>query len=141
MNTSMQLARFTVAYWCVLVAALLPIVCAWIAKRGALGKPADQGGFDNSDPRGWLARQSDWRARANAAQANSFEVLPFFIGAVIIAHQLGARQTWLDLLAMLFVMLRMFYIMMYVSNVPTARSAVWAGAFMVNVAILFVGYR
>ena len=55
MNTSMQLARFTVAYWCVLVAALLPIVCAWIAKRGALGKPADQGGFDNSDPRGWLA--------------------------------------------------------------------------------------
>jgi len=25
--------------------------------------------------------------------------------------------------------------------VPTARSAVWAGAFMVNVAILFVGYR
>ena len=54
---------------------------------------------------------------------------------------LGARQTWLDLLAMLFVMLRMFYIMMYVSNMPTARSAVWAGAFMVNVAILFVGYR
>ena len=42
---------------------------------------------------------------------------------------------------MLFVMLRMFYVMVYVSNMPTARSAVWAGAFMVNVAILFVGYR
>ena len=121
MNTSLQVARFT--------------------KSGTLGKPPAQGGYDNSDPRSWLARQGDWRARANAAQANSFESLPFFIGAVIIAHQLGARQTWLDLLAMLFVMLRMFYIMMYVSNVPTARSAVWAGAFMVNVAILFVGYR
>jgi hypothetical protein len=24
---------------------------------------------------------------------------------------------------------------------PTARSAVWAGAFLVNIAILFVGYR
>lgn len=141
MNTSLQVARFTVAYWCVLVAALLPIVCAWIAKSGTLGKPPAQGGYDNSDPRSWLARQGDWRARANAAQANSFESLPFFIGAVIIAHQFGARQTWLDLLAMLFVMLRMFYIMMYVSNMPTARSAVWAGAFMVNVAILFVGYR
>ena len=34
MNTSLQVARFTVAYWCVLVAALLPIVCAWIAKSG-----------------------------------------------------------------------------------------------------------
>ena len=141
MNTSLQVARFTVAYWCVLVAALLPIVCAWIAKSGPLRKPPAQCRYDKSDPRSWLARQGDWRARANAAQANSFESLPFFIGAVIIAHQLGARQTWLDLLAMLFVMLRMFYIMMYVSNMPTARSAVWAGAFMVNVAILFVGYR
>ena len=47
----------------------------------------------------------------------------------------------LDLLAVLYVLLRLFYIMMYVSNMPTARSAVWAGAFMVNVAILFVGYR
>ncbi len=141
MNTSLQLARFTVAHWCLLVAALLPIVCAWIAKSGMLGKPPVQGGYDNSDPRAWLSRQADWRARANAAQANSFESLPFFIGAVIIAHQLGARQTWLDLLAMLFVMLRMFYIMMYVSNMPMARSAVWAAAFVVNIAILFVGYR
>ena len=141
MNTSLQVARFTVAYWCVLVAALLPIVCAWIAKSGSFGKSLKDGGYDNRDPRAWMARQADWRARANAAQANSFESLPFFIGAVIIAHQLGARQTWLDLLAMLFVMLRMFYIMMYVSNMPTARSAVWAGAFMVNVAIWFVGYR
>ena len=68
-------------------------------------------------------------------------MLPFFIGAVIIAHQLGARQTWLDLLAMLFIMLRIFYIMMYVSNMPTARSAVWGAAFFVNIAILFVGYH
>lgn len=133
--------HFTVAYWCVLVAALLPIVCAGLAKWGMFRVARREGGYDNHDPRAWMARQSGWRARANAAQANSFESLPFFIGAVIIAHQLGARQTWLDLLAMLFVMLRMFYIMMYVSNMPTARSAVWAGAFMVNVAILFVGYR
>ena len=78
----MQLARFTVAYWCVLIAALLPLACAWLAKSGGLGKPRKQGGFDNRDPRGWLARQTDWQARANAAQANSFEALPFFIGAV-----------------------------------------------------------
>ena len=136
-----MLPHFTVAYWCVFVAAMLPLLCSVLAKRGSFGKKRSQGGYDNHDPRTWLAQQSGASARANAAQANSFESLPFFIGAVIIAHQLGARQTWLDLLAMLFVMLRMFYIMMYVSNMPTARSAVWAGAFMVNVAILFVGYR
>jgi uncharacterized MAPEG superfamily protein len=88
-----------------------------------------------------MARQSDWHARANAAQANSFEALPFFMGAVIIAHQMGAGQTLLDILAFLFVMLRIFYIMMYVSDMPRARSAVWGAAFLVNVAIFFIGYR
>jgi uncharacterized MAPEG superfamily protein len=141
MNTTLHVARFTVAYWCVLIAALLPIACAWLAKSGSFGKPRREGGYDNHDPRAWMARQTDWRARANAAQANSFEALPFFIGAVIIAHLLGAGQTVLDMLALLYVMLRIFYIMMYVSDMPTVRSAVWAGAFFVNIAILFVGYR
>ena len=141
MNTTMHVARFTVAYWCVLIAALLPMGCAWLAKRGSFGKSRKDGGFDNRDPRAWMARQTDWRARANAAQANSFEGLPFFIGAVIIAHLLGAGQTLLDMLALLYVMLRIFYIMMYVSDMPTVRSVVWAAAFLVNIGILFVGYR
>ncbi|MDP3227314.1 MAG: MAPEG family protein [Acidovorax sp.] len=141
MNTTMHVARFTVAYWCVLVAALLPICCAWLAKSGSFGKSRKDGGFDNRNPRAWMAQQTDWQARANAAQANSFEALPFFIGAVIIAHLLGAGQTLLDMLAFLYVMLRIFYILMYVSDMPTARSALWAGAFLVNIAILFLGYR
>ncbi|RYF52589.1 MAG: hypothetical protein EOO29_57805 [Comamonadaceae bacterium] len=87
MNTTMHVARFTAAYWCVLIAALLPVVCAVLAKRGSFRLS------DNGDPRSWLARQTGWRGRANAAQANSFEALPFFIGAVVIAHQLGAPQT------------------------------------------------
>jgi uncharacterized MAPEG superfamily protein len=134
-------AHFTVAYWCVLVVALLPIVCAGIAKAGMFGKPRVQGGYDNADPRAWLARQTDWRARANAAQANSFEALPFFIGAVIIAHQLGAHQARLDILAFMFVVLRLLYIMMYVSGMANLRSAVWTLALVVNIGILFAGYR
>jgi uncharacterized MAPEG superfamily protein len=138
---TMQLARFTVAYWCVLLAALLPYVCATLAKSGGFGKPRSQGGYDNHDPRGWLARQTDWRARANAAQANSFEALPLFIGAVIIAHQLGAGQTALDILAVLFVTLRIIYIAMYVAGLAAVRSAVWTAALVVNIVILFLGYR
>lgn len=137
----MTYAKFTIAYWCVLFAALLPFVCAWIAKSGKLGKSRKQGGFDNHDPRAWLARQTDWRARANAAQANSFEALPFFIGAVIIAHQLGAAQARLDILAFIYIVLRLIYIVMYVAGLPTVRSAVWTLALLVNVGILFVGYR
>jgi uncharacterized MAPEG superfamily protein len=137
----MTFFRFTLAYWCVLVAALLPMVCSVIAKSGTYGKSRSQGGFDNDNPRAWLARQTDWRARANAAQANSFEALPFFIGAVIIAHQLGAYQARLDVLAFLFVFLRVLYIMMYVAGLSTVRSIVWTMAFAVNVGILFIGYR
>lgn len=137
----MQFAHFTLAYWCVLVASLLPIACAGIAKAGMFGKSRRLGGYDNENPRAWLARQTDWRARANAAQANSFEALPFFIGAVIIAHQLGAHQARLDILAFLFVVLRILYIMMYVSGMAKVRSMVWSLAFALNIAILFVGYR
>ena len=138
---SLHVARFTVAYWCVFVAVLLPLVCAWLAKSGGFGKPRREGGYDNHDPRAWMARQTDWHARANAAQANSFEALPFFMGAVIIAHQLRAGQTLLDILAFWFVTLRIFYIMMYVSDMPKARSMVWGAGFMVNIAIFFIGYR
>jgi uncharacterized MAPEG superfamily protein len=133
--------HFTVAYWCVLVAVFLPIVCAGIAKWGSFGKPRSQGGFDNVDPRAWLAKQTDWRARANAAQANSFEALPFFMGAVIIAHQMGAYQFRLDLLAFVYVVLRMVYIMLYVAGMANVRSLVWALALGVNIAIFFAGYH
>jgi uncharacterized MAPEG superfamily protein len=137
----MPYAHFSLAYWCVFVAALLPIVCAGIAKWGMFTRPPQQGGYDNANPRAWLAAQSEWRARANAAQANSFEALPFFMGAVIVAHQLGAHQGRLDILAFLFVVLRMVYVMLYVANMPSMRTAVWVAAFAANVAIFFVGYR
>ncbi len=137
----MLTASFTLAYWCVLIAALLPIVCTGIAKWGTFTTSPTQGGFDNNNPRAWLARQTDWRARANAAQANSFEALPFFIGAVVIAHQLGAQQGRVDVLAALFVLLRLVYIGLYVGNQAGLRSVVWMLALGANIAILFAGYR
>ena len=50
-----MLPHFTVAYWCVFVAALLPLLCSVLAKRGSFGKKRSQGGYDNHDPRAWLA--------------------------------------------------------------------------------------
>ncbi|UJW82433.1 MAPEG family protein [Hydrogenophaga sp. SL48] len=134
----MTFAGLTLAYWTVLVAALLPIACAGLAKWGMFSKPRREGGYDNHNPRAWLAQQGDWRARANAAQANSFESLPFYIGAVIIAHQLGAFQTRLDLMAFLYVVLRLMYILFYLADMATLRSLVWTVALAVNIAILFI---
>ena len=126
--------HFSLAYWCVFAAAVLPIFCAGIAKSGRF-VPLSEGGYDNRNPRDWLARQSAWRARANAAQANSFEALPFFIGAVLIAHQIGAEQGRLDTLACTYIGLRLAYIGCYLAGWSSARSVVWVSALAVNIAI------
>ena len=136
-----MLPSFTVAYWCVLVMALMPVVCAGMAKSGKMGTPRREGGYDNDNPRNWLSLQTDWRARANNAQANTFEALPFFFAAVIIAHQLQAPQWRIDLLALAFVALRVAYVAAYVRNMASLRSAVWVIALLVNVGLLFAGFR
>ena len=125
--------HFTLAYWCVLIAVLMPIGCAYIAKFKA------DGDFDNHHPRNWLGKQTGVSARANAAQANCFENLPFFIGAVVIAHQLGARQAVVDALAIAFIAARLGYIAAYLADRAKLRSAVYSLAFLLNIGLLFCG--
>lgn len=137
----MTVTHFTLAYWCVLIAALLPLLCSMVAKRPGPSATDKKDKFDNNNPRAWLARQTDWRARANAAQANSFEALPFFIGAVIIAHQLGTPQARVDVMAFLYIVLRLMYITFYVGGLASLRSLSWGLALAVNIAILLSGYR
>ena len=128
----------SLAEWCVLIVALMPIVCAGIAKSGMFNKSPQEGGYDNALPREWLARQTDWRARANAAQANCFEAMPFFIGAVIIAHLHGAQANAIDALSVLFVLFRVAYVYCYLSNRANLRSLCWIAALAVNIALLFL---
>ena len=120
----------TIAYYCVLFMGLLPIVAAGIAKKGF-------DGYDNSAPRQWLAKQTGFRARANAAQANLFESLPFFFAAVIIASITNAPQSRIDLLAMGFVLCRIAYLICYIANWPTTRSIVWLFGIICVVAMFF----
>jgi uncharacterized MAPEG superfamily protein len=120
----------TIAYYCVLVMGLLPIVAAGIAKKGF-------DNYDNAQPREWLAKQTGFRARANAAQANLFESLPFFFAAVIIASISNAPQHRIDLLAVGFVLARIAYLICYVANWPTTRSIVWAIGLACVIALFF----
>jgi uncharacterized MAPEG superfamily protein len=108
----------TIALWCLLVVSLLPIACAGIAKWGFRG-------FDNNRPREWLAAQQGWRARANAAQQNSWEALAMFAAAVLAAHVADAPQGRVDGLALAFVGARVAYIAAYVGDRAPVRSLVW----------------
>jgi uncharacterized MAPEG superfamily protein len=120
----------TIAFWCVLFMGLFPYVAAGIAKKGFEG-------YDNGMPRQWLAKQTGFRARANAAQANLFESLPFFFAAVIIASIANAPQGRVDLLAIGFVAARIAYLVSYVANWPTTRSIVWLAGLACVVSIFF----
>jgi uncharacterized MAPEG superfamily protein len=102
----------------VMVAGLLPIVCAGISKWGARD-------YDNHDPRAWLARQDSWRARANAAQNNSLEAFPFFAAAVLLALHGGADAAVVAQWGWAFVALRLVYIYCYVADRASLRSIVW----------------
>lgn len=129
----------TLADTCILIACLLPIACAGIAKSKGFGKPRHEGGFDNHNPRAWLAQLQGWQARAQAAQMNSFEALPVFIAGVLVAERQGATQTTVNALAVAFVLLRMGFIAAYLADRPTSRSVVWLLALLCSVALFFVG--
>ncbi|MFZ4379651.1 MAG: MAPEG family protein [Polynucleobacter sp.] len=120
----------TIAYFCILIMGLLPYVAAGIAKKGF-------DDYDNRLPRQWLAKQTGFRARANAAQANLFESLPFFFAAVIIAAVAQAPQARIDLLAVGFVLARIAYLVCYVANWPTTRSIVWLIGITCVVSLFF----
>ncbi|UXH76999.1 MAPEG family protein [Roseateles amylovorans] len=128
----------TLANYCLIIAGVLPILCAGLAKSKGFGKHRRDGGYDNHDPRGWLNRQSGWQARANAAQANSFEALPLFVAGVLAAQQMQHDQSRIDLLAVSFIVLRLLYVAFYVANVAGLRSAAWIAGMGVSIALFFV---
>jgi len=128
----------TLANICIIVAGVLPIACAGIAKSRGFGRPRREGGYDNFEPRNWLAKLTGWQARANAAQANSFEALPLFIAGVLAAQQMQAPQDRIDLLALAFIATRLAYIALYLANYAWTRSVVWSLGLALSVALFFV---
>ena len=122
----------TVAYWCVLIAAVIPLIAIGIAK--AKGER-----YNNRHPRVWLDKQQGYRARAAAAQSNSFEAFPLFAAAVIIAHLTNAPQGRLDLLAIVFVVARIVYVVCYLADWHWARSFVWTVGFVACIVIFLSG--
>ena len=122
----------TVAYWCVLIAGVIPLITIGIAKVGGER-------YNNRHPRVWLGKQQGYRARAAAAEANSFEAFPFFAAAVIIAHLTQAPQGRLDLLAVGFVLARIAYVICYLADWHWARSLVWFVGFVACLAIFLSG--
>ena len=108
----------SIAYWCVLVAAVLPYVFTIIAKSGAK--------YNNHAPREFLEKQEGYHKRAHWTQLNGFEAFPPFAAAVIIASLAApASQGTIDMIAVGFVVARVLYGIAYLADKPPLRSLIW----------------
>lgn len=113
----------TTAFWCVLVAAILPYLLVAVAKAS----PRYLKGNHNKNPREYEAALEGRQQRAYWAHLNGFEAFPPFAAAVIIAHIVGVEQSTVDLLAGVFVVCRVLHGLLYILDQDKLRSVVWAG--------------
>lgn len=117
----------------ILIACLLPYVFTVIAKMA--------GGFqgrDNQHPRDFLAQTTGLAARANAAQKNSFEGLPLFIAAILMAEYMVVSQSIVMTFGIAYLVLRVIYGVCYLANWATLRSIVWLLSLLCPIFLLIL---
>lgn len=124
----------TFALWCVLAAALLPLVFTAVAKYG------HEAGIHrlNKKPRVFQAELAGYRARAHWAHLNSIEAFPPFAAAVLTAQFVHAPQGRIDLLAALFIGLRLVYAGFYLADKAPLRSLSWVLGLLCVVGLFVV---
>ena len=118
----------TIAFWTILAAIALPWLMAALKKSPL----AASGKYSNRAPRAMQPKLQGFSQRAHWAEQNSFEILPAFIAAVLVAHFAGAEQATVDLLAIGFIVSRVVYSICYLMNWASLRSLVWV------VGLLFI---
>ncbi len=117
----------------ILIACLLPYVFTVIAKMA--------GGFqgrDNQHPRDFLAQTTGLAARANAAQKNSFEGLPLFIAAILMAEYMVVSQSIIMTFGIAYLVLRVIYGVCYLANWATLSSIVWLLSLLCPIFLLIL---
>jgi uncharacterized MAPEG superfamily protein len=122
----------TLAECCVLAALLLYLSTIaglkWIRFRR----------FDNSRPRDPAFYDDALAQRALGAHQNGIETFPFFAFAVLLAEFRDAPQRLVDELAVLFVIVRIAYVLTYLGNRPTLRSILFSIGLLINLGIFFM---
>jgi len=118
----------TFALWSILLAALLPLIWAGVAKTSAPG-------YDNHKPRVFFEELKGRAQRANWAQSNAYESFPPYAAAVLIASFVGAETLVVDIIAGVFLSCRVLHGIFYIQDKATARSLVWTAGFFCVIAM------
>ncbi len=117
----------------ILIACLLPYVFTIIAKKTAGFKARD-----NQNPREFLDKTIGLAARAHAVQQNSFESLPLFIAAILMAEYMVVPQTVIMTFGIAYIIFRMIYGICYLANWATLRSIVWLLSLLCPICLLIL---
>ncbi len=115
----------TLAFWCVLVAALLPYVPFGLAS----------GKLDMRTPRSRAGDLEGLAQRAYGSHLNSFEAFPPFAAAVIVSHIVEGANSTVGWLALLFVVVRLAHMAFYLADRQPPRSAMFFVGMVVTIAI------
>lgn len=113
----------SVGFWCVLISAVL-IYIAKIPVAWAMQK--DERGYDNRHPRTQQQKLTGLGARALASHQNSIEAFPLFAAAVFMATSASVVGAWTDMLAIIFVVARVLYLICYWADWHWQRTLVWS---------------
>ncbi|WP_425982933.1 MAPEG family protein [Brevundimonas sp. TWP1-2-1b1] len=120
-----------------LILALVQIFLPAGARTVEFGSKWNAGPRDDTP-----AAKKPLTGRLERAEANLFETLPLFIGAVLIAHVIGAAGPLTLWGTALYFWARVVYVPLYAFGVPYVRSLVWvvslAGLVMVLASLFFL---
>lgn len=114
----------TIAFWCVLVAALLPY-----APFGLVSSKVDM-----RAPRKGERDLDGLPGRALGAHLNAFESFPSFAAAVIISHIVEGASATVNWLALAYIVARLAHVGFYLADKQPLRSA----AFFVGLVLTIV---
>ena len=111
----------TILLTCLLIAMLLP----YLAKGPVAVAMAKHGGYDNHHPRTQQAQLTGFGARAVAGHQNGFESLLLFGLSALTVMVLGKVNDTVALLAIVHVLARIVYHVLYLLDKSSMRSISW----------------
>ncbi|AZG37255.1 MULTISPECIES: MAPEG family protein [Shewanella] len=121
---------------CLLIAVLLP----YAAKVPLAMAMTKLGRYDNNHPREQQAQLTGFGARALAGHQNAFESLIIFGIAVLTALVTNNVTDLVALLAIVHVVARLVYHVLYLLNFGTLRSLSWFVGIGASIGILCQGF-
>ncbi len=123
--------------YCLISAALLPYVAkvplALAMKQQGSGNLA---GYDNENPRSQQKQLTGFGSRCLAAHENSFEALMVFAAAIVLTIATGNTDQQAVILASIFILSRILYLVFYWINWDKLRSAVWGVGIFCSIMLM-----